>query len=520
TGDEFFINALSVGQVVNAESMSYGYKAVSTDPDGKKSVVFSDADGRLLASAIILTTNNSTTPPTYTYDHWSYVYYNDLGDVVATVAPNGITTSTSLPAFVAYSKYDQLGSTIEFSSPDVGMSQFVYNTDGQIRFSQNQVQREATPKRFSYTNYDYLGRLIESGEYSSDGAGAYVFEPHSTFSPGTSSILNIIDNTDFTGVSKKNATEQDRCTDYTFIEYDLQASDFTGGPSGTQTNLFGQISKTENAIYKTWYSYNEFGELLWTKQNIDGLGDKTIEYTYDYYGNVTEVAYQKGSTSDRFHHHYIYDVNQRLSEVHTSKDGVTKTLQAKYSYYLHGPLKRVELATNVQGIDYVYNIDGSLKLINHADPNLDPGLDGISGPHANFMKDVFGEVLDYSTNDYTGAGYNEGTLTLGGYPDQFGGGVKAIRWHSPTDSHVPRTYAFTYDNLNQLDNASWGNMTGTAGAYGFALSGIQAYKEDIGGYDKNGNIQSLVRKGKTGNDLANFNYAYETNTNKLGSVAH
>lgn len=518
--DAFFINALSLTQVANTESMTYGYKIVSTNPDGKKAVSFNDADGGVLASAIITSTNNSTTPPTYTYDNWSYIYYNDMGQVVASVAPNGVTGQETLPSFVTYSKYDQLGRVIETSSPDEGMSQFVYNTDGQIRFSQNQAQREASPQRFSYTNYDYLGRLIESGEYASSGSNPYVFEPHTTATPGAFSILNIIDNTGFTGVSRKVVAQESRCTDYTFIEYDVQASDFTGGPASFQTNLLGQVSKTENAISKTWYSYDEFGQLLWSKQNITGLGDKTIEYTYDYFGNVAEIAYQKGSTNDRFYHHYTYDINRRLSEVHTSKDGVTKTLHAKYYYYLHGPLKRVELGTNLQGIDYVYNIDGSLKLINHADPNLDPGLDGISGPHANFMKDVFGEVLDYNTNDYTGAGYNEGTLNLGTYTDQFGGAVKAIRWHSPTDSHVPRAYAFTYDNLNQMDNANWGNMTGTSGTYGLSLSGTQAYKEDIGGYDKNGNIQSLVRKGKIGNDLANYNYAYEANTNKLNSVAH
>lgn len=43
--------------------------------------------------------------------------------------------------------------------------------------------------------------------------------------------------------------------------------------------------------------------------------------------------------------------------------------QAIYRYYEHGPLKRVELAENLQGIDYVYTLQGALKSINH--PNLD-----------------------------------------------------------------------------------------------------------------------------------------------------
>lgn|GEM_PF-2825246 len=56
------------------------------------------------------------------------------------------------------------------------------------------------------------------------------------------------------------------------------------------------------------------------------------------------MAYQAGQ-ADKFYHHYVYDLNQRLTEVYTSLDGTNKTLHAKYIYYLHGPLKRVELAS-------------------------------------------------------------------------------------------------------------------------------------------------------------------------------
>ncbi len=81
---------------------------------------------------------------TYTYDQWQYMYYNDLGQLVASVAPNGVNTgSTAAPGFVTRYRYDHLGRTIEVSSPDEGTSQFVYSTDGNLRFSQNQVQREA-----------------------------------------------------------------------------------------------------------------------------------------------------------------------------------------------------------------------------------------------------------------------------------------------------------------------------------------------------------------------------------------
>lgn len=511
--DAFYINKVSLAEVTNADTMPYGYKLVTTDSDGKKTVTFSDADGTSLASAIVLSTNSTTSPPTYTYSQWSYTYYNDLGQIKASVAPKGVTASTAQPAFTSYKKYDHLGRVIEVMSADEGMSQYVYNLDGAVRFSQNQVQREATPQRFSYTNYDYLGRFIESGEYSCSGSNPFIFEPQTVASPAPRSVLSIVESVDFNGVSWNEPSEKQRCTDYSLVKYDV----FEAGSGGTQTNLIGQISYTENAISKTWYSYDEFGGLAWTKQNIVGLGDKTIEYTSDYFGDVTEVAYQKGSATDRFHHHYTYDATQRLSEAYTSKDGQTKTLHAKYYYYLHGPLKRVELATNIQGIDYVYNIDGSLKMINNSDAAMDPGLDGFSGTHAGFMKDVFGEVLDYNVNDYSSAGVNDGAVTLSGFQDQFGGNVKDIRWHSPTDNHVQRAYAYSYDNVNQLDNSKFGNVTGSNGNYAIAFPDL-AYNEDIGSYDKNGNIQSLVRKNKNATNIGNYAYNYQANTNKLNSV--
>ena len=309
-------------------------------------------------------------------------------------------------------------------------------------------------------------------------------------------------------VSKK--LDATRCTDHSYITYDRPG---TGSPAA-QFNLYGQVSKTENENATTWYSYDEFGQLEWMKQNIIGLGVKTIDYTYDYFGNVTQVAYQAGQ-ADKFYHHYVYDLNQRLTEVYTSLDGTNKTLHAKYIYYLHGPLKRVELASNLQGIDYVYTINGALKSINHSDVAKDPGNDGSNG----FSTDVFGQLVDYYDNDYTGAGYSAGSLTVGGLTNQFNGAIRDISWFTPVDKpSTKKIYGYTYDNLYQLQNAQFGTVSGTAGTYTAALT--NSYNENIPGYDKNGNIQSLIRKNKSGTNLGNYAYNYVANTNKVNTITN
>jgi RHS repeat-associated protein len=512
-----------------------GYKFISTDADKKQSATFVDADGRPVASALI-TSQPGATP--ITYDNWSYNYYNDLGQLMASVAPNGVIIgNNNVPNFTTTYKYDQLGRLIEASSPDEGTAQFVYSTDGKIRFSQNQEQRIASPHRFSYTNYDYFGRLVESGEYTSNGTNPFNFDPAYTpttsFSPN--SVLNIVDNnipqgfdietftsTNFTGPSYK--LDNVRCADYTFIKYDLQSqpSDLPSGDANhtQQNNLIGQVAKTQNANSTTWYSYDEFGNVEWTVQSINGFVAKTIDYSYDFLGNVTQVAYQNQSTApgDRFFHHYTYNADFKLTDVATSFEGTAKTPQAKYKYYLHGPLKRVELATNLQGLDYVYTINGALKGINHADANKDPGNDGSNG----FTGDKFGETLNYFSNDYNGAGYDAGTFTTTGgtaISDYYGGQIKSASWFTPIDNSTTnkKMYGYSYDNLNRFTNAQWGTVSGTSGSYTGTLSPT-TYNESIGGYDKNGNILGLNRKDKNSTVMGNYSYSYNANKNQLASV--
>jgi hypothetical protein len=88
---------------------------------------------------------------------------------------------------------------------------------------------------------------------------------------------------------------------------------------------------------------------------------------------------------------------------------------ASYEYYAHGPLKRNVIGEDhVQGLDYVYTIQGWLKAVNH--PTLltakDPGSDGTgSSPVA---ADIFGMSLGYFAGDFnrTGSNYNNGDAGL------------------------------------------------------------------------------------------------------------
>src|SRR5205085_6540051 len=103
---------------------------------------------------------------------------------------------------------------------------------------------------------------------------------------------------------------------------------------------------------------------------------KRITYQYDLIsGKVNMVMYNTsyydittGSTTnpaDPFYHRYSYDAENRLTLVETSPDSVIWEKDARYEYYLHGPLARVVLGDQqVQGLDYAYTIQGWLKGVN------------------------------------------------------------------------------------------------------------------------------------------------------------
>ncbi len=333
----------------------------------------------------------------------------------------------------------------------------------------------------------------------------------------TNSVLNAAILEDRT---RSGGLEPGRCSQRNQVWYDQPFQDAQLSGRG-QDFVLGAVAKTSKDGATTWYSYNDLGQLTWMVQEQPVVGSKTLDYTYDAAGNVTTVAYQQNQT-DAFYHHYLYDANQRLLQAFTSLDGFNKTLRASYSYYLHGPLKRVELAGNLQGIDYTYTVQGWLKSINNSQRSLDPGKDG---PNASGMfKDLFGMRQDYFDNDYRSqqvAALNP-TVTLNQGKQRFDGTLRATSWRTaanPNDNTNANTQAYgmgyLYDAKGQLLEADFATVANGAT---FTFSPTKANGEDNLSYDANGNIGSLRRTSSTGAATDNFSYQYALGSNRLLAV--
>lgn len=429
-------------------------------------------------------------------------------------------------------KYDDFNRLIYENTPDEGEKRFVYDTQGKLRFSQNSVQ--VLHSQFSYINYDRSNRPVESGVYTIPAVtGALFFQNrlNDPTLPSTGvSILSIADDAD--------GLDDIHCSERVFSLYDLPDV-LAPLPTGyVQGYLAGRTSKSWNDHNTSWYSYDRFGRMIWMVQQIHETGKIiTMDYTYDLLGNLKQMAVQKNVTGESFYQHYSYDANLRPELIHTSTDGVLATadLQAHYYYYDHGPLERVELGDETQGLDYAYTLLGQLKSIN--DPDLsaaDPGADGYSGVHSAFAKDVFGIAIDYHANDYVRTGsnihtYTNETVDGSGAVDQYNGNIKATRWKtrtellggSPTLNHS--MYAYQYDVFNQLTQAQFGISTSPLANGSTVFGASEDYKVYGLSYDLNGNILSLNRNAFDGTsgevkEMDDFTYHYTAGSNQLEAV--
>lgn len=411
--------------LTNAHNLTYIDKKVNNTV-GKIKPILSDAVG------IYYKVN---------YYDFSLNYYDDIGRLISSLQPLGFNNDcfNSLSSTVNHNEglkstfaYNTLGELVSTTSPDEGTANFKYRRDGQIRFSQNTKQAEVSPQEFSYTNYDELGRPIESG-----------------VGIGTFSGLN--PNNDLpAGITKK----EQHFTTYDFLSTtDLQYLNSLNGNYGNPSFLSSNVAKTSNENSTTYYSYDVYGRVQWIVQQIEGFTDaKTIDYEYDpVTSQVLQVIFQKENTAEKFIHKYTYhEDSQELLKVETSIDGTAYITHADYDYYETGALKRVELAEGIQGIDYVYNLAGQLKSINH--PNLtdtnDPGGDS---------NDLFGLTLDYYSGDYQ---RDSRFVNTSDAEDQYNGNIKSMTWNTNTNDNVtsPFQYKYEYDRNNWLKSALFDGM--------------------------------------------------------------
>lgn len=454
------------------------------------------------------------------YYHYTLYYYDRAGNLVKTVPPAGVAASdaytrkTSHPPHTLVTQYQQnsLKQVVRQKTPDGGETKFWYDAKSQLRFSQNAKQLALGNNTYSYTKYDNLGRIIEVGEI--------IVTDNTKITDGT-----YVNDINFPATGGKEITQ-------TFYSVPAGIVTFIGFParylqnrvSYSISDVDGNMSTYDDHV-ETYFSYDPHGNVEWMGQYVGNKILSFIAYEYDLIsGSVLKVKYNEGQP-DQFFHRYMYDADKRIRSVETSRDNIIWDKDATYQYYAHGPLKRKELGHDkVQGVDYVYTIQGWLKGINHSslDANNDPAKDGLAGlPQQFTAKDVYGMMLTYFAGDFnrSSSPYNSATANafhLQGV-DLFNGNISS--WTNniyapnflvpPVDPFAGNTYR--YDELNRITKSDFRTFNGT----GFNPSSNN-FGESFT-YDANGNIKTLNRNSTVAMDDLIYNYS-NTSKNQLTSV--
>ncbi|MEQ9262020.1 MAG: RHS repeat-associated core domain-containing protein [Owenweeksia sp.] len=494
--------------------------------------------------------------------HYTLYYYDQAGNLVKTIPPAGVeplSDSTTIYSvsqyrngqggslvrpgheYVTNYKYNSLNQVIEQTTPDSDTVRFVYDREGRIIASKYDSETS-----IAYTFYDGLGRIAETGNFIPDGPGSFEETVNDT--------------------TLKTLAAQWGRSEVRFYIYDQGLYDIYGtGPSQYQIDsAFGswgqrylrnrvasvfchdyinggvEIYTYNNEVLDTipseyldydnatHYSYDPHGNVQTLVQEFPQLEDFgrrffSMYYQYDLIsGNVNEVAYQPG-LPDQFYHRYSYDADNRIREVQTSRDDLIWEKEARYFYYPHGPLSRVELGDMaVQGLDYYYSLQGWLKGVNGTSLGKsrpagehDLGADALESTSLNrtFAPDAYGFGLDYFNSDYDGLGDDHFIASITGgynytglYNGNIGRMTTALR--DQNEDVVPvAVNNYRYDQLNRLTtfqayrDTLLDKFNSSTGLYDLGYSSGYAY-------DPNGNILKLMREAN-GSLMDSMTYVYD-----------
>ena len=503
-------------------------------------------------------------------EHYTLYYYDQARNLVRTVPPEGVSPIalistkkddianhradpvSNLPVEPSHTlqttyQYNSLRAMTEQETPDAGIAEFWYDEDGRLIFSQNAKQKDAfsgtNDEHYSYTLYDDLGRIEEVGQIKINVVTYDMSEINIKSGNGPSIIT----------LNNGNKAEVTK----TFYDQETTNTDVLAKFGGSQDHLELRVASiaikndgvptTTDYDHATYYSYDIFGNvktLVHDLKELEAVGShlslnlgynlKRIDYKYDLVsGNVHQVDYQSGE-ADGYHHRYEYDADNRIIDVQISYDGSTWSQDARYKYYDHGPLSRMELgAERVQGSDYAYNIMGWIKAMNgnFLDRQHEMGQDGYVGAGNQYTAhDAFGFVLGY----FEGANNNEDDYTPidasgsaqqvianpGTFTSLYNGniGYMSINHSVTMPNHGALNQTYTYDQLNRLRQMQCIDGMDMASLSWSINPGD--YRE-AAFYDGNGNITSLARLGDATQHkfMDNLSYSYYAGTNKLKHVS-
>ncbi|MFY0602125.1 MAG: fibronectin type III domain-containing protein [Cyclobacteriaceae bacterium] len=421
-------------------------------------------------------------------------------------------------------KYDGRHRMIQKKVPGAGWICMVYDNRDRLVLTQDANQRPSY--KWIFTKYDELNRPVATGTYNHGSAVSQLdmqaivdqfyidaftntdkwFEERGAAIHGYTdqSFPKNVPASEYLTVTYYDDYEWNTDSNYDYQDPSL-THDFNGvtysSENAENTAIKGQVTGglVKNLIENTWLkSVNYYDDRYRVIQTV-GLNSLGIidRYSnlYDFTGKVlqTKTIHGNGTDTMPILRTLDYDHADRVLSVRHKIDDQDEVILLSNEYNELGELvdkklHSIDESTFEQSVDYRYNIRGWLTSMNNASLTSDANND--------------------ETDDYFGfeLAYNELLPDIASTA-AFNGNISAMKWsdYQRSAGANERAYAYSYDPMNRLLGGQ--HYTKGAGAFGtsndYTVSGLQ--------YDLNGNIQSLIRKGKANANMDDLAYSYTGN---------
>ncbi|WP_405567953.1 DUF6443 domain-containing protein [Polaribacter sp. Asnod6-C07] len=474
----------------------------ASDVDDNTTHTFKDYRGRVILKRTF--DNNNRHDTYYVYDVYGNLSYVIPPKVTIINVVNNSISTTELSELCYQYKYDTKNRLIEKKIPGKGWEYIVY--DKLDRPVLTQDAKLDSQNRWLFTKYDMFGRVAYTG-YTSN-----------SFSRATMQVN--IDNGNYALFENNNDSFSNSGTTvyyskavipiqvdevYTINYYDTYIN-LPSGLLNTITTTYGVTSTTNTKNLATVSKERVLDKNNWitTVTYYDEKARPIYIYSFNDYLNTIDIVESKlddftgraletktthkktGKLDVVTQNYFSYD---HLGRMITQKQKINSQLEeliVKNKYDELGALEGKDVgnteATPLQKVDYKYNVRGWLTDINDIN---------------TIGNDLFTFKVNYNNKDIS---------TTTDYTSLYNGNISETIWRTKSD-YKKRAYQYKYDNLSRIIGANYRENDNL-------LSGSGKFETSYD-YDKNGNLNNLIRNGSTSSAIDDLSYEYSTSSNKL-----
>jgi YD repeat-containing protein len=496
---------------------------VFKDPNGNYSQVIKD-----MAGTVMSTREDAGPTSSGVMDA---VNFPDFTGRILKALPQGESNSTD-PTY-SYFQYSATGQILSSDTPDEGMKQMVYNSSGELRFTQTErdLQPPYSGNRITSYKYDRIGRILEIGVVTGMPAAA-IFSSYPDQMDFPSRVPPL-------GLS---------------YVYQIKVRNYYDGTSGLGTDLgtpaalaavlrnsrgrmvasiaFDESGDESSSLHRVeeYFSYDAEGRIEKKFKRIPGMQVQHFDYTYDLQGKILTKTFQVQdptltTTSFSDNWTYQYDGLGRLATISSNstplvtydynalgqvvgkhfKKGSSAIVDETFDYNVRDWLRSIRASGAVGGIyseDLEYNAPSSPAV-----PQYNGNVTSAIHSYMSVGSNIF------SFYKYDGANRLVNTLGTQGFAESFSYDSKGRITQKTEGPKAYGPYNYT-SGTHQVESVSNSPMSSPLGNYVYDPNGnmiLDRAKKMIVEYDWRGLpiafkfFQSLPDRAIAWNEVASLN---------------